>query len=125
MQKIVNVAEDNFCPNCDAKLEFNKTSGIMLYRIGSYFGRFGEYKMQINGTPYGKIGNRKTLFIPLPFGFYKLHFSAFCTRCPKDLTVFVFSSNPIIYVKFYTRPGFWINDVIPFVSNKNEMSPLE
>lgn len=68
--------------------------------------------MFINNQPYGYIGNKELLRIPLKFGTYIIHSAVGMSRKCRDLQVTISPENPVAYTKVYIKPGFWANSFV-------------
>ena len=85
---------------------------LTLYRMGSPLGIAGGFGLYINGEPYGHIGNRETLFIPLPYGVHNLHVAVGMSRRCQDLVFQIHPQNRQCYAKVRIKPGFWTNSFV-------------
>ncbi len=107
------------CPKCKKPLELSQEGSIYIYRQGSPYGVAGGFGLFINEQPYGYIGNKELLRIPVKFGTYTIHSAVGMSRKCKDLQVTITPENPVAYTKVYIKPGFWANSfVIEYVDPK-------
>ena len=94
---------------------------ISIYRKGSPLGIAGGFGLYLNGEPYGHIGNRETVKIPVAFGTYTLHVAAGMNRKCTDLIINVTPENPLAYTKVWMKPGFWTNSFVIEPASAEEM----
>lgn len=105
--EVWNTTGNSNCPKCGTLASFAGCGMVQVYRMGNFFGAASALGIYLNGVPYGYIGNRESLRIPLRYGTYTLHFAAGLARKCNDLTFTLTPQTPIIYVKSYVKPGFW------------------
>ena len=111
--EVENVAEGVMsCPKCGKALEGMSEAKVYLYRQGSFYGVAGGFGIYIDGKPYGHIGNKETLCIPLSYGSHVLHCAVGMSRKCRDLQVNLSPENPNAYAKVYIKPGFWANSFV-------------
>lgn len=103
---------DAQCPKCKKPLNISEEGKIYLYRQGSFYGMAGAFGVYINGEPFGHIGNKEALCMPLPYGTYTLHSAVGMSRKCRDLEVTLSPESPNAYAKVYMRPGFWANSFV-------------
>ena len=104
--------EATLCPECKKPIILPADGCIYLYRQGSPYGIAGGFGIYLNGVPYGHIGNKETLCIPLSYGTYNVHCAAGMSRRCADLVVTLTPENPQAYAKVHIRPGFWTNSFV-------------
>lgn len=107
----VNSVND-ICPECKKPLGLAPEGSIYIYRQGSFYGVAGKFGLYINGEPYGFIGNKELLCLPLKFGTYNIHSAVGMSRKCRDLQVTITPENPVAYTKVYIKPGFWTNSFV-------------
>ena len=100
------------CPECKRPMDLVEEGNIYIYRQGSVYGVAGGFGLYINGEPYGHIGNRELLRIPVKFGTYNIHSAVGMSRKCRDLEVTVSPENPNVYTKVYIKPGFLTNTFV-------------
>lgn len=100
------------CPECGKPLEIAEEGSIYIYRQGSFYGVAGGFGLFINGEPFGYIGNKELLRIPVKFGTYNIHSAVGMSRKCRDLQVTITPENPVAYTKVYIKPGFWANSFV-------------
>lgn len=100
------------CPECGKPLELSEEGSIYIYRQGSFYGVAGGFGLFINGEPFGYIGNKELLRIPVKFGTYNIHSAVGMSRKCRDLQVTITPENPEAYTKVYIKPGFWTNSFV-------------
>lgn len=111
--KVVNTVPGNFtCPECKMQMDIPPQACVYLYRQGSFYGVAGGFGIYVNGEPYGFIGNKETLCIPLPFGTHTFHCAVGMSRRCRDLQITLTPENPQAYAKVYIKPGFWTNSFV-------------
>ena len=102
--KVLNAAVGNVCPKCKQPLKFSPDGMISIYRKGSPLGIAGGFGLYLNGEPYGHIGNRETVKIPVAFGTYTLHVAAGMNRRCTDLIINVtlnIGSDNLWFIPFF------------------------
>lgn len=100
------------CPKCKKPVMLSNEGKLFLYRQGSVYGVAGGFGVYINGEPYGHIGNKELLCLPLPYGNYNIHCAVGISRKCRDLPITLSPNMPEYYAKVYIRPGFWTNDFV-------------
>lgn len=105
----LNIYGDTQCEKCGTPVTTRLPAMVQLYRMGNFYGVAGGFGIYINGVPYGYIGNKESLRIPLPYGTYTLHIAVGMSRKCNDLTVTLTPQAPVMYAKTYIKPGFWTN----------------
>lgn len=103
---------NDICPKCKQPLGLSDEGSIYIYRQGSFFGCAGAFGLYINGEPYGHIGNRELLRMPVKFGTYNIHSAVGMNRRCRDLQVTITPENPVVFTKVHMRPGFWTNSFV-------------
>ncbi len=103
---------ENVCEKCHKPIDFSGCGSIYLYRQGSPYGIAGGFSIYINGEPFGSIGNKELLRIPLPAGTYNIHCAAGMSRKCRDMSVTLTPENNVAYTKVYIKPGFWANSFV-------------
>ena len=106
------VATATNCPKCGQPLELPQEASIYIYRQGSVYGVAGGFGLFINGQPYGFIGNKELLRIPVKYGSYVIHSAVGMSRKCRDLQVNLSPENPNAFTKVYIKPGFWANSFV-------------
>lgn len=108
-----NVASLNeVCTKCRQPLGTPEEGSIYIYRQGSPYGIAGGFGLYLNDQPYGYIGNKELLRIPVKFGNYNIHSAVGMSRKCRDLQVSITPENPVVYTKVYIKPGFWTNSFV-------------
>ena len=100
------------CPECHNPMNIAEEGNIYIYRQGSPYGIAGGFGLFLNGQPYGYIGNKELLRIPVRFGTYNIHSAVGMSRKCQDLQVTITPENPVAYTKVYIKPGFWANSFV-------------
>ena len=100
------------CPSCKNPMYIEEEGTLFLYRQGSFYGVAGGFGVYLNSTPFGYIGNRELLRIPLKFGTYNIHCAVGMSRKCRDMQVTLSPENPVAYAKVYIKPGFWTNSFV-------------
>lgn len=103
---------DQPCPECKRPLDITEEGSIYIYRQGSPYGIAGGFGLYINDQPYGYIGNKELLRLPVKFGTYVIHSAVGMSRKCQDLQVTVSPEFPVAYTKVSIRPGFWANSFV-------------
>ena len=116
-----NTVPGGLCPECHQPYDIPGDAVIYLYRKGSPMGIAGGFGIYINGEPFGHIGNRETLCIPVKYGAHNLHVAmGVALRC-NDLLITLTPQNRFAYVKVWMKPGFWTNSFVLEPSTPEEM----
>ena len=114
----VFTVNDN-CPKCNRPLGLEEEGSIYIYRQGSPYGIAGGFGLFINDKPFGYIGNKELLRIPVKYGTYNIHSAVGMSRKCRDLEVTISPENPVAYTKVYIKAGFWANSfVVEYVDPK-------
>ena len=113
------------CKKCNTVLQGTDGAYLQIYRMGSPIGFAGGFGIYINGQPYGFIGNRQSIRIPLPYGKYTLHFAAGLNRRCEDVLVELTPEQPKSFVKVHMRVGFWSNKFVPEFAREEDMPPMD
>lgn len=100
------------CRKCKQPQNMKGEGSIYIYRQGSFYGIAGGFGLYLNGVPYGHIGNRELLRIPVPFGTYNIHSAVGMSRECRDLVVNITPETPVAFTKVYIKPGFWTNSFV-------------
>lgn len=100
------------CSECKKPLDIAEEGNIYIYRQGSVYGIAGGFGLYLNGQPYGHIGNKELLRIPVKFGTYNIHSAVGMSRKCRDLQVTITPENPVAYTKVYIKAGFWTNSFV-------------
>ena len=100
------------CSKCRQPLGVEEEGSIYIYRQGSPYGIASGFGLYVNGQPYGYIGNKELLRLPVKFGTYNLHAALGMSRKCRDLSVTISPENPVVYTKVYIKPGFWTNSFV-------------
>ncbi len=100
------------CPKCKQTIAISQDACIYLYRQGSPVGIASGFGIYINGVPYGHIGNKELLCIPLPYGSYNIHCAVGMNRRCRDMLVPLTPENRVAYTKVYMKMGFWTNSFV-------------
>lgn len=110
---VENVFPGNeFCSKCRTPADGLGEGYIYIYRQGSPYGIAGGFGIYINEQPYGHIGNKELLCLPLKFGTYNIHSAVGMSRKCRDLLVTISPEYPVAYTKIYIKPGFWANSFV-------------
>lgn len=107
----VFTVNDN-CPKCNRPLGLEEEGSIYIYRQGSPYGIAGGFGLFINDQPFGYIGNKELLRIPVKYGTYNIHSAVGMSRKCRDLEVTISPENPVAYTKVYIKAGFWTNSFV-------------
>ena len=118
---VMNAQYGQLCPKCNMPLPFYPDALITLYRKGSPLGIAGGFGVYLDGQPYGYIGNRETIKIPVPYGAHTLHIAAGMNRRCNDMQVILTPEQRFAYFKVWMRPGFWTNSFVLEAARPDEM----
>lgn len=109
---VLNIPAGTPCTKCGAQVAFEQPGMIEIYRMGNFVGSAVGYGIYLNDQPYGHIGDRESVFIPVPYGTYKLHMTCGMTRKCNDPVFEVTPEDPHICVKAHIKMGFISNTII-------------
>ena len=109
---IQNLNASGPCKTCSTQLTVEQPAAIALYRMGNYMGSATGFGIYINDQPYGAIGNRENLIIPLPYGEYKLHIVCGMNRKCNDPVIRLSPEDPYVCMKVHMKMGFFANSFI-------------
>ena len=110
--EVQNLKASGPCKKCGAQLAVEQPAAIALYRRGNFMGSANGFGIYINEQPYGAIGNRENLIIPLPYGDYKLHVVCGMNRKCNDPVVSLTPQDPYVCMKVHMKMGFISNSFI-------------
>ena len=108
----INLAASGACPQCGAEISVEQPATITLYRMGNFYGAANGFGIYINEQPYGAIGNKETLTIPLPYGEYKIHVVCGMNRKCNDPVIKLSAEDPNVCLKVHMKMGFIQNSFI-------------
>ena len=100
------------CPKCNRPINVADEGYLYLYRQGSPYGIAGGFGIYIDGVPFGHIGNKELLCLPLPYGTHNIHCAVGMSRKCRDMQVTLTPENRVAYTKVYIKPGFWTNSFV-------------
>lgn len=118
---VMNAVPGSVCSDCRKPVAFPEGGQVYLYRMGNFLGAGGGIGLYIDGQPYGRIGNRELLCIPLSYGPHNFHVAVGLSRKCQDLIVTLSPENPIGYIKFFMKPGFWTNSFVIEPTTKEDL----
>lgn len=119
--EVMNLYADGRCEKCGTPVTTQFPAMLQLYRMGNYVGVATGFGLYINNVPYGYIGNKESLRIPLPYGTYTLHVAMGMSRKCKDLTFTLTPQAPVMYAKTRITLGVWSNTFIIEPARPEEM----
>lgn len=94
------------CSKCGTPLSVEQPAALALYRMGNVMGAANGFGIYLNEQPFGAIGNKETLFIPLPYGEYKLHIVCGMNRKCNDPVFRLSPEDPFVCLKVHMEMGF-------------------
>ncbi len=109
---VQNMTATGPCKKCGALLAVEQPAAIALYRMGNFMGAGSGFGLYLNGEPYGAIGNRESLVIPLPYGQYKLHIVCGLSRKCNDPIIDLTPEDPYVCLKVHMNMGFFQNKFV-------------
>ena len=109
---VQNLTASGPCAKCGAPLYTEQPAAIALYRMGNFIGSAVGFGIYLNEQPFGAIGNRESLLIPLPYGDYKLHLVSGMSRKCNDPVFRLSPEDPYICFKVHMQMGFLQNKFI-------------
>lgn len=124
-KKVFDAPRDATCPKCKAPVSVPDEGMIQIYRKGSPLGVAVGFGVYLNGQPSGKIANKESVCIPLPYGRYTVHIASGMNRRCNDPVVELTPDNPVVYLKVYMKPGFWTNSFVLEPSTADQMPPVD
>ena len=124
-KKAQNVSGNAKCAGCGTEISIPNEGMIQIYRMGNFIGSAAAAGIYINGTPYGHVGNRSTVQIPLPFGTYKLHMTMGMNRRCNDPEITLTPEKPVAYLKMHIRMGAFSNTQVIEPADPASMPPVE
>ena len=124
-KKVTNLPGDAPCPKCGNQITILRGGMIQIYRMGNFIGAAAQAGIYINGVPYGHVGNRSTVMIPLEFGSYLLHMTMGMNRRSNDPTIVLTPQNPVAYLKMHIRMGVFSNTQVIEPADPSTMPPPE
>ena len=124
-RKSLNVINDGPCPSCRSQITIPRGGMIQIYRMGNFIGAAAQAGIYINNVPYGHVGNRSTVMIPLEFGSYLLHMTMGMNRRCNDPTITLTPQNPVAYLKMHIRMGAFSNTQVIEPADPATMPPAE
>ncbi len=118
---VVNAAPGSICEKCKNPLPFFPDALITLYRKGSPLGIAAGFEVYLNGVDMGRIGNKETIKMPVPYGTYNLHVACGMSRNCNDMKITLTPNQRFGFFKVWMKPGFWTNDFVLEVATPDEM----
>ena len=109
---VQNMNASGPCGKCGAPLYVEQPAAIALYRMGNFMGAANGFGIYLNEQPFGAIGNRENLIIPLPYGQYKLHIVCGMNRKCNDPVFNLSPADPFVCLKVHMKVGFLSNKFI-------------
>lgn len=109
---VQNMLASGPCGKCGALLNTEQPAAIAMYRMGNFMGMANGFGIYINEQPYGAIGNKESIVIPLPYGDYKLHVVCGMNRKCNDPVFRLSPEDPYVCVKVHMKPGFIQNSFV-------------
>ena len=109
------------CEKCKQSLNIPEDGIIYLYRKGSPLGIAGGFGIYIDEQPYGYIGNKESLHIPVTYGTHRLHIACGMNRRCNDLIIEIKPEQRFFCTKVWMKPGFWSNSFVLEVADTSEM----
>lgn len=104
--EIINLPGSGPCPKCGTPISVDTPAAIELYRMGNFVGSANGFGIYVNEVPFGAIGNRESLVLPLPYGSYKLHVVCGMNRKCNDPVVTLSPEDPRVCMKVHMKMGF-------------------
>ncbi len=109
---VLNVPAGSACTKCGSGLDFEEPGMIEIYRMGNFVGSAVGYGIYLNDQPMGHVADRESVFIPVPYGTYKLHFTCGMNRKCNDPVFEVTPEDPRVCVKVHIKMGFITNKLV-------------
>ena len=109
---VLNAQLPIVCGKCKTEISADLPGMIEIYRMGNFVGSAAGYGIYLNGEPMGYIGDRESVFIPVPYGTYKLHMTCGMNRKCNDPVFEITPEDSHICVKAHIKMGFIQNSII-------------
>ena len=100
------------CAKCGEPLELEQPGLLGIYRMGNFVGAAAGFGIYLDGQPYGQIGNQESLYLPLPYGEYKLHIVCGMNRKCNGPVIKLSPEDPFVCVKVHINMGFIQNKLV-------------
>ena len=110
--EVQNLKASGPCAKCHAPLYVEQPAAIALYRMGNFMGMANGFGIYLNEQPFGAIGNKETLYIPLPYGDYKMHIVCGMNRKCNDPVIHLGPEDPFVCLKVHMNMGFIQNKFV-------------
>lgn len=118
---VMNTEFGACCEKCKQPLNIPEDGIIYFYRKGSPLGIAGGFGIYIDEQPYGYIGNKESLHIPVTYGTHRLHIACGMNRRCNDLLIEITPEQRFFCAKVWMKPGFWTNSFVLEVADRGEM----
>lgn len=109
---VFDTAVPALCAKCGTPVDTALPGMIEIYRMGNFIGSMVGYGIYLNDQPIGHIGDRETVFIPVPYGTYKLHMTCGMNRKCNDPVFEVTPQDPHICAKVHIKMGAFTNKLV-------------
>lgn len=110
------------CKKCGTMIEMPTDGCIQLYRMGNFNGACAGMGIYLNGEPYGQIGNKQSIRIPLHAGTYKMHIvQNLSRRCNNPIIEIEAGSQMLQCFKVHMKMGFLSNTMVIERAHFSEM----
>lgn len=120
--EVQDILSEHVCSKCKTPISLQKDGCIQLYRMGNFAGCAGGFGIYINGVPYGYIGNKQSLRIPLDAGSYTLHIAVGMSRKCNDPVIEIKPDSKALHCyKIHMKMGFWTNNFVIEPANYADM----
>jgi len=111
--EVMDAPEAQLCKKCGTMIEIPTDGCIQLYRMGNAMGFAAGMGIYLNGQPYGQIGNKQSIRIPLRAGSYKLHIVQNMSRRCNDPIIEIEPGSKMLHCyKVHIKMGFWSNTMV-------------
>ena len=128
---VINTEFGAYCEKCRQPLNIPEEGMLYFYRKGSPIGIAGGFGIYIDEQPYGYIGNKESLHIPLKYGTHRLHVACGMNRRCNDLIIEITPQNRVFFAfvlevaqKDEMPSTLYIEKYAP-ISNKNHSAPTQ
>ena len=112
--------EGAVCKKCGRPQEEN-CGYFKLYRLGNVMGFMSPFTIYIDGISYGRIGNKQTCWIRLPFGAHSISIAAGFNNRGNDLQFTLSPNHPLECGKVHIRVGAVLNSYIVEPASNEEV----
>ncbi len=108
---IADTKEGVPCKKCGAPQEEN-CGYYKLYRMGNALGFMSAFTINVDGEPFGRIGNKQTCWIKLPYGQHTISVTAGFNKRGNEVPFMLTPDHPLEGGKVHIRVGAIMNSYV-------------